>query len=512
MARRTTTVLGPDGAPVVRHVAEQGREAASLRREATVLELARGPGVVDLVAAGDESDGGAWLCTRYLAGGTLTDVLRAEGEPAATAALARVAGALADLHDRGIVHGRCTADHVVGGASEASLCGFSAATAAALDGAADPLVDRRGFASLVESTLRSDADAASRARRAVAGLAEPRHGTSLRAVAAELRALARDSGWVDPVTPGPQGVRMARAAGDTPDEEPTRVLRRPVPRPGGGRPGSKAAVRAGAGRSGRLALAAAAVAGCLALVGGLVVRQREPPPVARSLEPMAAPAPRPTTTVTTGAAGRTPERVWPPEAPAPQPTAGPGGLQPPGEAGAAGPGHHDPDPTVPEGTGRAPDPGRAQLGSGRPTPAPSRPAEPRPATVGGGARPSAAPAQDDGRGQQAAPQMGGAGGAVLEHEGMRYEVGGPGEIVVLGDWDCDGTPTPSVVRPADGSVWTFPRWTTGPEVVVARALGTAPSPVAAAARPEPSGCDVLAITTAAGDEVIVRPTAGGREH
>jgi hypothetical protein len=88
---------------------------------------------------------------------------------------------------------------------------------------------------------------------------------------------------------------------------------------------------------------------------------------------------------------------------------------------------------------------------------------------------------------------------------VRYVVGGPGDLVVLGDWDCDGSPTPSVVRPTDGSVWTFPHWTTGSEVAVAEAVGVAPSPVAAFSRPGPDGCDALAITTATGDEVIVRP-------
>nr|MDQ3385737.1 hypothetical protein [Actinomycetota bacterium] len=108
MPRRTSTLLGPDGAPVVHHGADTGPEADAIRYEATVLALARGAGVVELIATGDGADGGAWLSTRYLAGGTLTDLLRSAGEPAATAALARVAGTLADLHDRGIVHGRCT--------------------------------------------------------------------------------------------------------------------------------------------------------------------------------------------------------------------------------------------------------------------------------------------------------------------------------------------------------------------------------------------------------------------
>lgn len=37
----------------------------------------------------------------------------------------------------------------------------------------------------------------------------------------------------------------------------------------------------------------------------------------------------------------------------------------------------------------------------------------------------------------------------------RYEVGAPGDRVLVGDWDCDGTDTPAVHRPDDGRVYLF---------------------------------------------------------
>ena len=527
MTRRTTTELGPDGSPVVRHLLEEGEGVESLRREAALLELAQGPGVVELVATGVEPDGDTWLTTRYLAGGTLTDLLRAGGEPAATAALARVARTLADLHERGVVHGRCTADHVVGGASGASLCGFSGATAAALDGSVDPQVDRSDLATLVTTTLRSDSDVARRARRAVAGLAAKRHGTNLRAVAAELWALARESGWVDPDATGPTSVRIAPDAG-APDEQPVLVHRRPRRVEGEARARVRPSTRSA--RSMGLAMAVAAVAACAVLLGALVARDSAPSPAARSAEQVAAPHPRPTSTVTTGA----PERVWAPGGPdsgsqGPARAAGrPGSSAGTDRAGSTGPegadrdADGDPDPAPTPDPLRPARPGVAdEEASPRPAEEPAPPTTDRQGPLPGSTtapgtrtapRPDGAPGP--GAGERAAgvvpPADGGVTGsttaaAVLEHEGSSYAIGAPGEIVLVGDWDCDGTPTPSVVRPADGSVWTFRAWSAGGEVVTAEPLGRTPSAVTAMSRRERGGCDVIAVTTADGREVVVRP-------
>jgi len=49
-------------------------------------------------------------------------------------------------------------------------------------------------------------------------------------------------------------------------------------------------------------------------------------------------------------------------------------------------------------------------------------------------------------------------GVELIHEGRRYGLGAPGDIVVIGDWDCDGIATPALLRLADRTVAVFDRW------------------------------------------------------
>lgn len=48
----------------------------------------------------------------------------------------------------------------------------------------------------------------------------------------------------------------------------------------------------------------------------------------------------------------------------------------------------------------------------------------------------------------------------------RYEVGEPGDLVVAGDWDCDGVATPALLRPATGEVFAFSSWAVTGDVVV----------------------------------------------
>ena len=125
--RRTSVTITADGTPVVRHEAQAGPAADALRHEAVVLDRVRRLGVVELLEAVDGVDGGAAMATRYVAGGTLVDLARDAAPAAVVAALARVATILADLHQHGVVHGRCAADHVVGRGPELVLCGFGGA-------------------------------------------------------------------------------------------------------------------------------------------------------------------------------------------------------------------------------------------------------------------------------------------------------------------------------------------------------------------------------------------------
>lgn len=79
---------------------------------------------------------------------------------------------------------------------------------------------------------------------------------------------------------------------------------------------------------------------------------------------------------------------------------------------------------------------------------------------------------------------------VLEHDGRRYALGEPGDDVRLGDWDCDGTSTPALHRPATGQVWRFDAWPDS---------GTPMAPLVVATRAEQvrvernGGCDQLVV-------------------
>lgn len=46
----------------------------------------------------------------------------------------------------------------------------------------------------------------------------------------------------------------------------------------------------------------------------------------------------------------------------------------------------------------------------------------------------------------------------LFRDGRRYTLGRSGDIIVTGDWSCDGTPTPALLRPETGEVAVFADW------------------------------------------------------
>ncbi len=47
---------------------------------------------------------------------------------------------------------------------------------------------------------------------------------------------------------------------------------------------------------------------------------------------------------------------------------------------------------------------------------------------------------------------------VVDTGEVRFAVGDPGDLVVVGDWDCDGDATAALLRPATGEVFVFDRW------------------------------------------------------
>lgn len=94
-------------------------------------------------------------------------------------------------------------------------------------------------------------------------------------------------------------------------------------------------------------------------------------------------------------------------------------------------------------------------------------------------------------------------GNVVERGGERWTVGRPGDDVFLGDWDCDGEPTPAVLRRTTGQVWTFAGWPAAGAPDAGRLLRTVVGATGARVR-RVGGCDRLEITTTDGRPITVR--------
>ncbi|MDQ4070553.1 MAG: hypothetical protein M3203_13940, partial [Actinomycetota bacterium] len=114
MRDRTSVTTDPAGRRVVAKVAGNAEEADRLQREASQLEAARHPGVVELVGV-DGHGVGAILLTAHVDGPTVAKVGRLPLEESA-GLLAALATTLADLHDLGLVHGAVSPEHVLVGA------------------------------------------------------------------------------------------------------------------------------------------------------------------------------------------------------------------------------------------------------------------------------------------------------------------------------------------------------------------------------------------------------------
>ena len=72
-----------------------------------------------------------------------------------------------------------------------------------------------------------------------------------------------------------------------------------------------------------------------------------------------------------------------------------------------------------------------------------------------------------------------------------YAFGRPGDVPVLGDWDCDGTDTLGLYRPSTGEVYRFDAWPRSGPLETGTAMVAAPD---ATARVEhDGGCDRLVI-------------------
>jgi len=120
---------------------------------------------------------------------------------------------------------------------------------------------------------------------------------------------------------------------------------------------------------------------------------------------------------------------------------------------------------------------------------------------------SSCPATDAGCGPIPAP------GGVIDIAAGRFQAGAPGDVIVLGRWDCGGAGLPAVLRPSTGQVWVFDRWPAGDRGVPARPVGRVAG--ARSLRVIPRRCDWIQVVRAGGRApVIVTPlgdeSLGGR--
>ncbi len=111
----------------------------------------------------------------------------------------------------------------------------------------------------------------------------------------------------------------------------------------------------------------------------------------------------------------------------------------------------------------------------------------RPVAHAAGPAAAPCPVADDGCGPIPRP-----GGLVVGPAG-RYAIGQPGDVVVMGRWECGPIAFPAVLRPGPGDVWTFDSWATSADPVVGRFVGRVASAWSLRVVPGRSGCDGLEI-------------------
>jgi hypothetical protein len=61
---------------------------------------------------------------------------------------------------------------------------------------------------------------------------------------------------------------------------------------------------------------------------------------------------------------------------------------------------------------------------------------------------------------------------IVEVGGQRWQVGAADDAVAVADWDCNGTATPAIYRPATGEVFVFPSWASAGQPLTVTAVDT----------------------------------------
>ncbi|MDE0665921.1 MAG: hypothetical protein OXH67_10030 [Acidimicrobiaceae bacterium] len=426
-----------------------------IEQEAEILQRLAHPGVVRLVDLVETHDGGRAMHTEFVSSDTWATrpITDPAGRAAGVAALAEV---VADLHDMGFAHGLINPSHVLHGDGDRPvLCGFRLATEVTPE-------NRRGDLVALADLCHDPA---------------PDKGPLVE----KLSALA------DAARAGRLDVReLARRLAMFPDKGST-----------AGEPGRTAAAVSGHGHRSRpgkkLRVVVAAVLGASVVVAaaGIWSRgQQEGAPV----------------TITDGAG---------PTAAAADPTVTTGDLtvttgDSTGASGdstdaEAGPPADAPDPVSSGASTRAdvaahPGPARFAVTAPGPTaiPSPMVPGMASGAASDGFLLPPAPiglEAAASGESVSLQP------GAIIDHGGSRYGVGRDGDFVETGDWNCDGRPTPAIIRPSTGHIVLFDVWPAPGQTISMPVRWEVDAPTGAEAVAHGS-CHLLRVYTSAGSSLF----------
>lgn len=459
----TSVITDPAGRPLLRKTAKSPEARTRVRREAEILARFTHPGIVELVDLA-ESDDETVMTQRWAGSQTLASVGRLPVNEAA-GVVAALSSTVADLHDAGLAHHRLNPSHVVlSPEGRPVLCGLAeaindpAAQTADVGGLGQILRELLGNESEFEPIPERNRFGFRRAkwsgyrRRALLNLGDQATADyadqrpSARQFAASVASTVPEACLAHPAPPAAAGSATDQLRGVAPAE--------PAPaEPSPAKPDvpvePSPALAATDARDGETSWDEFWHAGASSSPDGAFDTAPEPVPV-----PPAHPAP----TSPLGSTGRGVE-----------PSTGLGGLRNIGSGalpsrrrvravaalgavalvaagwfalrnsdGAKHASRLQPDATTV--VAHNDDAAGAQRASANSTCAPSL-----------------GPAADiDGQG---CPQPITVEGRVVSVGDTRFEVGMPGDQVVVGDWRCDNQATPALLRPTTGEIFVFPKWT-----------------------------------------------------
>ncbi len=97
-------------------------------------------------------------------------------------------------------------------------------------------------------------------------------------------------------------------------------------------------------------------------------------------------------------------------------------------------------------------------------------------------------------------------GSTVDAGTARWTLGEPGDVVAVGDWDCDGEASAALFRPSTGDVFFFSAWAPSDEPVTVGASQRVVGGVGLRAQPDGEGCDHLVVERADGTTTTVEVT------